>query len=102
MFDLPEDRMIQPDDVLTRHEKGTVEDCEEIDYMYHCIAELVDACDESILHDKFLKETLNAHRNMIENRSDWDMCQKTVRRRRIIAMWHNTQILKKQSEDKTQ
>jgi len=100
MFDLPEGKLIEPDAVKTKYKVGDVEDCEEIQYMYLCIAELIDASDESDVRDTWMKTTLKAHREMIESRNDWDMCQKTVRRRRVISMWHNTQVLKENAEDK--
>jgi N-glycosylase/DNA lyase len=99
MFDLPESKMITPDEVKTSHEVGTVEDCQEIQDMYKLTEKLIDEGEDNI-NDKMMKSTLHSHRLMIEARTDWDMCQKTVRRRRIISMWHNTQVFKKNSKDK--
>ena len=101
MFNLP-DRMIEPDEVKTGREPGTIEDCEKIDEMFRQTVELIKAGNDDNFHDKWIKATLEAHNRMIEDRTDWDMCQKTVRRRRIISMWHNTQIVKKNTEDKTE
>jgi len=94
MFNLPSDRMIEPDEIVTAHEKGTIEDCQEIQNIYYVVEKIIDELDEKNNNDNFLKLTLSSHKKLIEERKDWDMCQKTVRRRRIIAMWHNTQMLK--------
>lgn len=86
MFQFPDDRMIEPDELG--------EECEEIEKMYNEVAQKIEISDDANFHNKWLKQTLKAHIEMIENRTDWTVCQKSVRRKRVIAMWHNTEILK--------
>ncbi len=95
MFDLPENIMVDPKNIKTKHEKGTVEDCEEIQEMYLYVEKIIESSDDNNEDDKWMKKTLSSHKSLIENRKDWEMCQKTVRRRMLIAMWHNNNILKK-------
>jgi hypothetical protein len=79
------------------------EDCDEdlwkkIKEIYDEVASLIEKCD-----DAFMKMSLDGHVKMFEDRSDWDECQKTVRRKRLIIEWHNFQMsnLKKEKENES-
>jgi len=96
MFDFP-NRMISPEEVITIYEVGTEEECDEIENMYNYVSKLIESSDDSDDEYKWMKITFNAHKNLIESRTDWTKCQKTVRRKRIISMMHNT-MFKKSSE----
>jgi hypothetical protein len=80
MFEFP-NRMIEPDEITG--------ECDDIEVLYLDIIKNIEKSD-----DQWMQMTLKSHKEMVEDRTDWDKCQKNVRRKRIIAMWHNTKILK--------
>ena len=98
MFNLPEGEMISPDDIKGGYEKEE-EECEYIEKVYNEVTELIESLDNSI-NNMFLKMTLGGHLKCIESRDDWTMCQKTARRKRIIAAWHNNKVINSQPKDK--
>lgn len=90
------DSPIDIDRRITYDDLDFQEDCDET--LWKKIKELYDDVCSRIKKsdDEFMKMTLGGHTEMYENRSDWDECQKTLRRKRLIIEWHNMQILKRE------
>lgn len=58
--------------------------CEEIETEYLKVAELIASSD-----NQFLQDYLDSHRKCIEDRGDFNICQKGSRRKLVISMWEN-------------
>jgi len=65
-------------------------DCDIVEELYEEASIVIEN-----FNDSFLNMTLKAHKELIESRTDWEKCEKTVRRKRIIAMLHNTIVKEK-------
>jgi len=91
MFD--EKEMIGYDALDVSEEECDEEHWDKIKKMYLAV---IDEVENS--SDEMMKMTINAHKSMIEDRSDFDDCQKTVRRKRIIIMWHNTKVMNRKNK----
>ena len=81
-------------DTMINHREITEEDCDIVEEKY--FKDVIEIKDSD---DQMMKVTLVGHIKMIEERADFTKCQKTARRKIIIAMWHNIKVAARRKKE---
>jgi hypothetical protein len=73
---------LQQQEEMKKRKEESETHCKDVEETYRVCAKEIEASD-----NKEMKEYLESHINVVENRSGFKLCQKTPRRKILIDMW---------------